>query len=81
MKILNRLMSYIYPFQRKQFQLKHVSLGDNFYADITKFLKFLGYSVTIIENKILLKKKKQFIHLQMVKKVVISDNNQLFKRK
>ena len=52
------------------------------YGNITKFLEYLGYSITIIENKILLKKKETiYSFTNGSSQVVISDNNKLFKRK
>ena len=70
------------PISKKTIPIKTRIVRGQLYADITSFLEFLGYSVTVIENKALLKKNTTiYSFTNMSKKVVISDNNQLVEKK
>ena len=70
------------PISKKTLPIKTRIVRGQLYADISPFLEFLGYSVTVIENKALLKKNATiYSFTNMSKKVVISDNNQLVEKK
>ena len=55
-KLPQKITSIYLPISKINIPLKQIEYMNNDYVDLSEFLKYLGYKVTIIKNNILLKK-------------------------
>jgi N-acetylmuramoyl-L-alanine amidase len=81
-RISNHIRQIYLPISKKKYPLDIIHKGGTQYANLSQFLSFLGYSISIIQNRILLKKNDTIYAFKNGENTVrISFNNQIMDRK
>ena len=64
-QLKNNIQSIYLPISGVNLPLKKLQERGNQYVDLSPFLKFLGYKISIIKNNAVLKKEIKFTHLSI----------------
>ena len=81
-RLSNDINSIYLPISKIDIPLKKIIHKNKDYVDLSKFLNYLGYKISIIEKNILLKKKNDIYAFKNNSKTVkINSNNKIIEKK
>ncbi|MGA0241789.1 MAG: N-acetylmuramoyl-L-alanine amidase [Candidatus Marinamargulisbacteria bacterium] len=81
-RISHHIRQIYLPISKKKYPLDIINKGGTQYVNLRHFLSFLGYSTSIIQNRVLLKKNNTIYAFKNGENTVrISFNNQIIDRK